>query len=414
VAVRSEVARRQSDFLLEHREFVARLCRILLRDAEESEDASQQVFLNAYQALGEGVTPLNARAWLAQIARNECRSRVRRVAAHPEAPLRETLPNGDLDPAEAAEQRALIARLRRELAALPERQREALLLREFRGLSYEELAAAMDETGPAVESLLQRARRRLVSRLEEARRPFVSATLVVDWIRNAVSRLSPGPAATEAVATGGAAAVVAKLAAAGVVAVGVGVAGDDVTATRQAPLVPAASEQRASVGARPAHRSSVVIARGSRGRSGLTEHSGRGRRDGPSGRPAEAESARGPGGMPFGTSSGGSDSNGPGPGPSEVTTSEPNGSGSGESGSTSSTSGPSGGSNSTSASGPSDRSGSDSSGSSGSGSSGSGSGSPEPSGSDSGGSGSSGSGSSGSGSDGYSGSGSPDSSAHDD
>ena len=51
------------------------------------------------------------------------------------------------------------------IAELPARQREALVLREFCGLSYEQVAAAMSVSGSAVDSLLSRARRRLVEQL---------------------------------------------------------------------------------------------------------------------------------------------------------------------------------------------------------------------------------------------------------
>jgi RNA polymerase sigma factor (sigma-70 family) len=397
VAVRSD-ADVQSEFLVEHRPFVVKLCRILLRDAEESEDAAQQVFLNAYRAIGVGVTPLNVRAWLAQIARNECRSRVRRNAAHPETPLTEAFPDGGPDPADAAAQLALVARLRQELAALPERQREAILLREFRGLSYDELAAAMDETGPAVESLLQRARRRLVARLEETRRPFVGVALMLDWIRNARSRLLPGSGATEAVATGGTAAVVAKLAAAGVVAVSVGVAGGDVAPAPQAPPRPAVGQDRASseasAGSRPLRAPSGAVTTESRPRGESHVDSDRPRSHGDAARPEETSSSSEHGDTPA-VIPGEPGSSGPGPSGSGTSGSGSSTSGSGESGSGSSSSGPGGGSEGTSSSGSSEQSGPESSGSSGSGSSGPGS---SDSGSD-GSSGHSGSGSSGSGSD---------------
>lgn len=397
MAVRSDAARPESEFLLEHRPFVVKLCRILLRDAEESEDAAQQVFLNAYRAVGDGVTPLNVRAWLAQIARNECRSRVRRAAAHPETPLTQAFPDGGLDPADAVAQRALVARLRQELAALPERQREAVLLREFRGLSYDELAVAMDESGPAVESLLQRARRRLVVRLEEARQPFVGVALMLDWIRNAVSRLLPGSAAAEAVATGGAAAVVAKLAAAGVVAVGVGVAGGDVPPTPKAPPPPAVGQDRASpeasVGSRPLLTPSAMTTE-SRQRSESRVDSDRPRSQRDAARPEETSSSTEPGETPAVIPGESSGSSGPGPRGSGTSGSGSGSStsGSGEPDSGSSSSGPGGGSESTTSSGSSEHSGPESSGSSGSDSTGSGS---SGSGTD-GSSGHSGSGSSGS------------------
>jgi RNA polymerase sigma factor (sigma-70 family) len=268
VAVRSDAAGPADadvELLLEYRSFVLRLCRILLRGDDGAEDAAQQVFVNAYHAIGDGVRPADMRAWLAQIARNECRSHMRRAAGRNETSLPETLPAPELDPADVAAEHALVARLRRELANLPARQREAVLLREFRGLSYGELAAVMDETGPAVESLLHRARRRLASRLEDARRPFVGAALALDWVRNAVARIVPGPAATEAVTAGGTAAVVAKLAAAGVVAVGVGAATADPRPTVGHRPVPRVVPHRVSRSPgrmpAPSHTASIAVVR---------------------------------------------------------------------------------------------------------------------------------------------------------
>lgn len=200
MAVRSD-----TDFLAEHRPFVVRLCRFMLRDADEGEDAAQQAFLHAYRAVSEGVRPRQTRAWLAEIARNECRSRIRSAAAHPESHLSEQLEAGTPDLADAAAERELVEHLREELAGLPERQREALLLREIRGLSYSEVAATMDATGPAIESLLQRARRRLVQRL-------VGPAFALEWLRNVFARLVPPGGTTEVATAGGAALVVAKLA----------------------------------------------------------------------------------------------------------------------------------------------------------------------------------------------------------
>jgi DNA-directed RNA polymerase specialized sigma24 family protein len=59
------------------------VCRILLRDAVEAEDAAQQVFLSAYQSVIGGTEPRDPAAWLGTIARNECRGRIRDRMATP-------------------------------------------------------------------------------------------------------------------------------------------------------------------------------------------------------------------------------------------------------------------------------------------------------------------------------------------
>src|SRR5436190_22147727 len=52
------------------------LCRMMLRDPHEAEDALQSTFLSAHRALLAGNTPRDEAAWLATIARNECRGRI--------------------------------------------------------------------------------------------------------------------------------------------------------------------------------------------------------------------------------------------------------------------------------------------------------------------------------------------------
>jgi RNA polymerase sigma factor (sigma-70 family) len=166
-ATRAAAARSEQLYAQHHR-MVTGLCRALLRDRTEAEDAAQQVFLSAHRSLLNGAEPREAPAWLATIARNECWARIR-------GRMREPLPSdaaedvpGDADPVAEALRRADLAALWRAIRALPKQQREALLLREFGGLRYDELAVALSVTEPAVESLLFRARTRLRAQLETA------------------------------------------------------------------------------------------------------------------------------------------------------------------------------------------------------------------------------------------------------
>ena len=365
-----------ADLVLEHRAFVLRLCQVLLRHADDSEDAAQQVLLNAYRALAGGLRPLNVRAWLAQIARNECRSRGRTAAARAEVSLPEALPNDGLDPSDLVAQREVLARLRQEFANLPERQRQALLLRELRGLSYGELAEVMHETQPAAESLLQRARRRLAERLDDARRPLVGIAIAFDSMRDALVRLAAGPTATETTAAGAAAVIAAKVAAVGIVAVGVGVTTGDVG--RPSHAVPEPGAQIASPPSDARSTSPLVPRPSGAASSGARDR----RRDGDD--------------SPGEKSGGGSGRNGASPGRTDDASSDAGSSSSGSSGSDSGGSGSSGpdlsGSGSSGSGSDSPSSGPGTS-SSGSGSSGSGS----DASSGEGGSGTSGSGTSGSG-----------------
>ena len=171
---------------------IQRLCGTLLRDRQEAEDAAQQTFLSAYRALLGGSEPREPAAWLATIARNECWARIR-------ARMREPLATGEAEAAMGALPDPLVEAIRSEqlgvfwaaISALPAQQREALLLREFGGLTYDELGRALGVSQSAVESLLFRARARLRGRLQAA---YAAFNLVgwVSGIQDAVARVLAG------------------------------------------------------------------------------------------------------------------------------------------------------------------------------------------------------------------------------
>jgi len=148
----------------EHGDRVRAICLGLLRDRHEAEDAAQQVFLSALRSLHNGTVPRDAGAWLATISRRECWARARQPTV---APLHAGLHDARAeDPSTSALSRAELDETWRTVAGLPGRQREALLLREVRGLGYDELAEDMQLSRPSVRSLLTRARRTLRAQLE--------------------------------------------------------------------------------------------------------------------------------------------------------------------------------------------------------------------------------------------------------
>lgn len=194
-----------------HGPMVLGLCRLLLRDPVEAEDAAQQAFISAQRALLSGAVPREPAAWVAAIARNECRARIR-------ARMREPLGLPELpadipDPLASAIHAADLDALWAALSALPRRQRNAFLLRELGGLSYEELGVALGVTRPAVESLLFRARQQLRVALTA-----VNTALVPVALREQLTRFLPLGSPT------GGAPFAAKVAAV-TVGVGLGAAG---------------------------------------------------------------------------------------------------------------------------------------------------------------------------------------------
>jgi RNA polymerase sigma factor (sigma-70 family) len=138
-----------------------------LGSKEEAEDATQSTFLNAFRGYIRGVDPEYESAWIYKIAENVCltrqrsSSRRRRVEAASDLDAMQ-----DFVPAHEADSDELI-RLPEALDAMPEHQRRALLLREWQGLSYKEIAEELDVSQAAVETLLFRARRSLAAGLTD-------------------------------------------------------------------------------------------------------------------------------------------------------------------------------------------------------------------------------------------------------
>jgi RNA polymerase sigma-70 factor (ECF subfamily) len=138
-----------------------------LGDRDWAEEVAQETFLRALrQAKGSAFT--NERAWIFAVATNLIRDEARKDARRRKhltllaAEARET----QAPPADDALERAQAqAAARKALQVLPERDRNALLMRE-EGLDYHEIAEALDLSIGSVGTTLSRARRRLVEAFE--------------------------------------------------------------------------------------------------------------------------------------------------------------------------------------------------------------------------------------------------------
>lgn len=153
-------------------------CRHMLGRQEEAEDAVQQVFVSAHAALLRAEHPAHPKAWLYGIARNRCLSILRARREHPGPEVE--APAAGLD--EEVESRADLRELLADLADLPEGQRAALLLTELDDLSHAAAATVLDCEAAQVKGLVFRARAGLIERrdarvapCEEIREELASA-----------------------------------------------------------------------------------------------------------------------------------------------------------------------------------------------------------------------------------------------
>lgn len=143
-----------------------RLARRLLGDAQEAEDVAQDAMLRLWRnAAGITLGPGGLKPWLRRVTTNLAIDRLR---ARQRLVVSAELPEVAVPPKQTAglEERELAARVHIALTSLPERQRLALQLFHFEGMSQIEVGEALGISDEAVESLLARGRRALRSELK--------------------------------------------------------------------------------------------------------------------------------------------------------------------------------------------------------------------------------------------------------
>jgi RNA polymerase sigma-70 factor (ECF subfamily) len=154
--------------VLKYQHKVVKLVARLLRDPTEAEDVAQEAFVKAYRALGSFRGDSAFYTWLYRIAvntaRNSIASRQRRPLDY-EAELSESEQNNvaarlkhDDTPEATVLSEEIHQTVNQAIEQLPEDLRTAIVLREIEGLSYEEIAAAMDCPVGTVRSRIFRAR----------------------------------------------------------------------------------------------------------------------------------------------------------------------------------------------------------------------------------------------------------------
>ena len=140
-------------FCADHHDGVYRYLRRVVGAAESARDLTQEVFLRVSRAGVPEATDIGRRAWLFRIARNLALNHLRDGRRRP--------PTVTLGSAPVPATQELAVALSDAIDSLPEVDRDIFLLRETAGLSYEEIAAAVELPLESVRSRLHRARQAL-------------------------------------------------------------------------------------------------------------------------------------------------------------------------------------------------------------------------------------------------------------
>ena len=154
--------------VLENQNRVYSLALRMLGNGEDAQDAAQEAFLNAWRALPTFKGESSFSTWVYRLTSNACIDHLRRRKRRREVEavsLTGDEGEGDWEPADHQADPALQTerRMAREaveagLRALPDHQREILIMRELSGLSYQEISAALGLDLGTVKSRIARAR----------------------------------------------------------------------------------------------------------------------------------------------------------------------------------------------------------------------------------------------------------------
>lgn len=159
------------ELVLEYEKKVYSVALRMLNNSEDAADMTQEAFIKAYNSLSGFRGDSKFSVWLTRIVSNLCLDFMRSRNRRPTVSLSMEDEDGEdvqLDiadssqsPEELLERSLTRESVRRGLQSLPEDYREILLLREIQGLSYDEIAAALDIEVGTVKSRIFRGRKKL-------------------------------------------------------------------------------------------------------------------------------------------------------------------------------------------------------------------------------------------------------------
>jgi RNA polymerase sigma-70 factor, ECF subfamily len=150
--------------LLKYKDRIYTLCRYLLGNPHDADDAAQDTFVKAFQGLKRFTPTASFYTWLYRIAVNTCLDQRRKASLRTDlfvadgTDFLDTAPSQSPSPESDYEMKQALLSLQTSLNHLSVKLRAPLVLKEVEGLSYEEIAAALDVSVGTVKSRISRAR----------------------------------------------------------------------------------------------------------------------------------------------------------------------------------------------------------------------------------------------------------------
>jgi len=143
---------------------------------DEAEDLSQDIFLKLFKSLDKFNRDADFSTWLSSVARNYCIDHYRASKREKEVVVEDLVamdlaPAASGNPHRALEDRDRRSFLRHGLELLPDKLREAVILRDLQGLSYQEMADRLRLPEGTVKSRINRGREELARLLLRAQQP---------------------------------------------------------------------------------------------------------------------------------------------------------------------------------------------------------------------------------------------------
>jgi RNA polymerase sigma factor (sigma-70 family) len=150
---------------------------------DEAEDLSQEIFLKVFKSLDKFNRDADFSTWLSSVARNYCIDHYRAMRREKEVVVEDLVamdlaPAASGNPHRALEDRDRRSFLRRGLALLPDKLKEAVILRDLQGLSYQEMADRLRLPEGTVKSRINRGREELARLLVRSQQPQRRGALV--------------------------------------------------------------------------------------------------------------------------------------------------------------------------------------------------------------------------------------------